>query len=85
MLDGATNTGCRVCDTHLPSSTSNCACQADSSSSASNGWSGSSAWSGTGYFPSYPASSPYVTAVGATMGAGNIVPNSGEGERACQV
>ena len=27
----------------------------------------SQAWSGRGYFPNFPASSPYVTAVGATM------------------
>jgi len=27
-----------------------------------------SSWSGQGYFPYFPASCPYVTAVGATMG-----------------
>ena len=37
------------------------------------------AWSGRGYFPSFPATSPYVTAVGATMG-----PESGNPEVACQ-
>ena len=46
---------------------SNCACSEDSSSSLTS-WNYSSAWYGTGYFPSFPASSPYVTAVGATMG-----------------
>ena len=34
---------------------------------------------GKGYFPSFPATSPYVTAVGATMG-----PESGMSEIACQ-
>lgn len=29
-------------------------------------WNGTS-WSGTGYFPAFPASCPYVTAVGGTM------------------
>ncbi len=27
----------------------------------------SNRWTGQGYFPNYPASCPYVTAVGATM------------------
>ena len=39
-------------------------------------------WAGTGYFPSFPASNPYVTAVGATMGAGGAVP-VGKPEVAC--
>lgn len=34
--------------------------------------------------PSFPATSPYVTAVGATMGSSNVVPNLGESEIACQ-
>lgn len=38
-----------------------------------------SSWSGRGYFPSFPASSPYVTALGATQG-----PESGDPEIACQ-
>jgi tripeptidyl-peptidase-1 len=42
-------------------------------------WSMPSAWSGAGYYPSFPATSPYVTAVGATMG-----PEMGLGEIACQ-
>ena len=42
----------------------NCACQASSSSSASS-WACTNTWTGTGYFPSFPATSPYVTAVGA--------------------
>jgi tripeptidyl-peptidase-1 len=37
------------------------------------------AWTGRGYFPAFPASCPYVTAVGATMG-----PESGDAEKACQ-
>jgi hypothetical protein len=40
---------------------------------------------GNGYFPSYPATSPYVTAVGATMGISNVIPDLGEKEKACQV
>jgi subtilase family serine protease len=36
-------------------------------------------WSGFGYFPSFPATSPYVTAVGATSG-----PESGKPEIASQ-
>ena len=38
-----------------------------------------SSWSGYGYFPSFPATSPYVTAVGATQG-----PEEGNPEIACQ-
>jgi len=40
---------------------------------------GPTSWTGRGYFPSFPATSPYVTAVGATMG-----PESGTEEIACQ-
>ena len=40
---------------------------------------GSTTWTGKGYFPTFPATSPYVTAVGATMG-----PESGGAEVACQ-
>lgn len=58
-------------------STSQCKCTTDSSSNKF-AWSGSS-WSGQGYFPNFPCSSPYVTAVGATMG-----PNRGEEESTCQ-
>lgn len=36
-------------------------------------------WTGEGYFPSFPASCPYVTAVGATMG-----PNNGGSEDVCE-
>jgi len=36
-------------------------------------------WKGKGYFPSFPATSPYVTAVGGTQG-----PESGTEEIACQ-
>lgn len=39
----------------------------------------SETWSGKGYFPNYPASCPYVTTVGATMG-----PETGGSEIACQ-
>ena len=39
----------------------------------SNWTDGNSSWSGMGYFPSFPATSPYVTAVGATMGTSHVV------------
>ena len=42
-----------------------CQCNADSSSHASL-WNGVG-WGGHGYFPSFPASSPYVVAVGGTQ------------------
>lgn len=57
-------------------------CSSDSSSSSS-GWAGSSTWSGKGYFPSFPASSPYVTAVGATMGLNGYAPAVGTAEVGC--
>jgi tripeptidyl-peptidase-1 len=40
---------------------------------------GPSGWTGQGYFPTFPATSPYVTAVGATQG-----PEAGDTEIACQ-
>lgn len=51
-------------------------------SSAPSSWTTlyNSTWSGQGYFAMYPATSPYVVAVGATMG-----PESGKSEVACQV
>ena len=61
----------------------NCRCTIDSSfntTAKSNTWSGSNSWSGTGYFPDYPASCPYVVAVGATSG-----PESGNPEVVCEV
>ena len=42
--------------------------------SGSDGVSGSNV--GCGYFPSFPATNPYVTAVGGTMGAGGNFPAS---------
>ena len=42
--------------------------------------------SGTGYFPSFPATAPYVTAVGATMGTNTVkgaVPPVGGTESGC--
>lgn len=61
----------------------NCACKADSSSSILS-WSKKPSWTGTGYFPSFPATCPYVTAVGATMGPNGNLPSEGN-EIACQV
>ena len=46
------------CNATEPASVENCACAADSSTSG---------WAGYGYFPTFPASCPYVTAVGATQ------------------
>ena len=60
---------------------------ATSSGSAITAWpyKTSNTWTGNGYFPDFPATDPYVTAVGATMGSSNVVPNVGEAEIACQV
>jgi subtilase family serine protease len=82
--NGVMNFGC-TCDSSTATSMENCACSASSSSSVSD-WTGSNTWTGTGYFPSFPASCPYVTSVGATMGAGSTaVPSVGQGERVCMV
>ena len=43
-------------------------------------WGGAGTWTGQGYFPQYPASSPYVLAVGGTSG-----PNKCLVERVAQV
>lgn len=57
-----------------------CLCTQDSS--APSTWTDlyNTSWSGQGYFAQYPATSPYVVAVGATMG-----PESNGPEVACQV
>lgn len=82
--DGAVNIGCSVCNPSQAPSDDNCACKANSGSPLV--WTGAK-WSGAGYFPSFPATCPYVTAVGATMGDGqpSIVPFIGGKEIACQV
>jgi tripeptidyl-peptidase-1 len=69
VMNGGFNSN-GVCDSSV--------CSDDSSSNIASNWDGPS-WSGQGYFPSWPATSPYVTAVGATMG-----PESGEPEVTCQ-
>ena len=56
-----------------------CRCTASSSSSSTGFYWTGAPWSGVGYFPDYPASSPYVVAVGATMG-----PETGIAEKSCQ-
>lgn len=56
----------------------NCACTEPSGSSYTL-WGGENTWTGQGYFPSFPATSPYVTAVGGTMG-----PNYGSPEVVCE-
>lgn len=58
-----------------------CSCTLNSASNT-NGvyWQGSNTWTGEGYFPSYPATSPFVVSVGATMGVQN-----GGTEISCQV
>jgi subtilase family serine protease len=64
---GATGHYCDFCDGSPPYEIWNCPCYADSGSEMS-GWNKSvSTWSGTGYWPYFPATSPYVTTVGATM------------------
>jgi tripeptidyl-peptidase-1 len=77
--DGVAGAGARTCDTTKETSIINCACLYDSSSSNNidgmNRFQGSNTWTGVGYFPNYPASCPYVTAVGATQG-----PESGSTE-----
>lgn len=50
-------------------SNSDCNCDGSSGEKRSN-WEGLNTWQGVGYFPSFPATSPHVTAVGATMGPG---------------
>eukprot|EP01031_Cornospumella_fuschlensis_P023564 gene23564-28574_t len=57
-----------------------CLCSYNSGSSESS-WTGSNTWTGSGYFPSFPATSPWVLAIGATMG--NNGGTSGS-EVACQ-
>jgi len=54
-------------------------CLCNQNSSSSDYWWASNNWNGMGYFPQYPATSPYVVAVGATMG-----PEKGNPEIACQ-
>ena len=61
----------------------NCPCLADSGANTSS-WKYPNTWSGKGYFPTFPASSPYVLSVGATMGQKHLVPSVGEAEIACQ-
>lgn len=55
-----------------------CYCDYLSSSNVYQPWQGKNNWAGVGYFPDFPATDPYVTAVGATMG-----PNEGGREVAC--
>jgi len=60
-----------------------CPCSVDSSSSAlaaSAGRTPSNTWTGTGYFPSFPATNPWVVSVGATMGPDTTL---GAAEVAC--
>lgn len=70
--DGVADYGARSCTAGQVSTANNCACKADSSSYIdSDGISISQAgnkWTGMGYFPSFPASCPYITAVGGTQG-----------------
>ena len=59
---------------------SNCLCEQTMDSTTNYAtWSGVP-FSGKGYFPSFPATSPYVVAVGATMG-----PQNGSPEVQCTV
>jgi len=76
--DGVAGDYCNYCNKKYAYTFTNCPCLANSGSAKSS-WKGSNSWTGTGYWPSYPATSPYVTAVGATMG-----PETGGAEIACQ-
>lgn len=58
------------CDASKPISFLNCACNASSSVTFPNETQTGNTWSGSGYFPGFPASCPYVTAVGATFKQG---------------
>lgn len=64
-------------------SNSGCNCQNNSGSSQSS-WTGAGTWTGVGYFPNFPASNPYVTAIGATMGPNGLPPALGTDELVCQ-
>jgi tripeptidyl-peptidase-1 len=64
-------------------SNSGCNCNSNSGSSQSH-WTGAGTWSGIGYFPNFPASNPYVTAIGATMGPNGFPPEAGVSEIVCQ-
>jgi tripeptidyl-peptidase-1 len=80
--DGVANSGCN-CKSSQKTSLYNCACNYNSGSSNSQ-WTGTGTWTGTGYFPNFPATNPYITAVGATMGASGYPPAVGVAEIACQ-
>lgn len=81
--NGVANYGIGGCAAGVTPSSSACACYANSGSSVSS-WTGTNTWTGTGYFPSFPATNPYVTAIGATMGTGGYPPNVGSPEQVCQ-
>jgi tripeptidyl-peptidase-1 len=80
--NGAIGNYCTECFKHLDSSPYNCPCYANSGSDILS-WTVSNSWTGTGYFPSFPATCPYVTAVGATMGEASTVPAVGTSEQVC--
>lgn len=66
--NGVAGYGCRFgCNSQLPASSTNCVCDATTSSSSSI-WTGSNTWTGIGYSPKFPGSSPYITVVGGTAG-----------------
>lgn len=60
-----------------------CGCTTNSGSSQSH-WTGAGSWTGQGYFPSFPASNPWVTGIGATMGLGGYPPAPGSPSITCQ-
>jgi len=75
--NGVANSGCN-CNSTLPISMQNCACLKDSGSGTCS-YPTNNTWTGAGYFPSFPATSPYVVAVGATQG-----PEDSSTEISCQ-
>lgn len=71
--NGVTGYGCKYgCDLQSTVSVNNCVCNVSSSTDSSfwdtttNG--NTNVWSGTGYVPKFPATCPYITAVGGTAG-----------------
>lgn len=75
--NGVANSGCN-CNSSLPITSQNCACLKDSGSGICS-YPTNNSWTGEGYFPSFPATSPYVVSVGATQG-----PEDSSTEIACQ-
>ena len=66
--DGVTES--RGCNFSLPFNNFNCACNFSSSETNTSNSQTGNTWTGFGYFPNFPATCPYVTAVGGTFKTG---------------